>query len=404
MAMRTVSFHRRVCLNYLKRIYANKLAEILLFSAFFIILSTSSTFAGGTTLSLSEGGTHNIGESFNVDVLLRTGGTKLCAVKAYLSFPANLLEVVSITPGPIYTMEAVKKYSNQAGTISYTLAPSGSCTSTDTTVYRVVFKAKSSGSGEIKFSSAETGTGDSNGMPQMVMVGLNNTSFTVNGTSSNENTNTNLPPAQENKNQNKNSNYSPSGRIVTTSNVGAALVNDNGLVTPTLKTVEFDPKAEFDKAGKRSKGVNFYGTANPNVKVNISLGKNINFSAASDENGNWKAYYSDWLIDGVHILTAQSEKDGKLSSQLITPFTLSSQRGEIATGSKLPGAFTSQSGNQVENKLTGKTLGIIIISFSVLLLIVLAILYYWLKKKEENKPQNDKKLINNNINNTKGGA
>jgi len=309
--------------------------------------------------------------------------------------------VSSISPGPIYTMEAVKKYSNQDGTVSYTLAPSGSCTSADTTVYRVVFKAKASGLGEIKFSSAESGTGDSTGMPKVIAMGLNNTSFTVNGGSS-QNTNTNPLPSNNNANQNKNSNYSSSGGIVTASNVGAALVNDNGLVTPTLKSVEFDSKAEFDKLNKKSKGVNFYGIANPNVKVNLSLGKNINFSTTSDGNGNWKVYYDGWLADGVHILTAKSEKDGKFSSELNTPFTLNSERTQIVTGSKLPGLLTTQNGNEVKNKLSQKTLGIIIILSMILLLIILAIIYYRLKKKEEAAPKNQN-LINKNVNN-KGGA
>jgi len=399
--MKALCFCRHVYLRYGRRLQINEKIKIFALLLFSILIFPFIVLAGGTTLSLSDGGTHNVGDIFNVDVNLVTGGTAICGVKAYLSFPADILEVISISPGPIYTMEAVKKYSNQDGTVSYTLAPSGSCTSADTTVYRVVFKAKASGLGEIKFSSAESGTGDSTGMPKVIAMGLNNTSFTVNGGSS-QNTNTNPLPSNNNANQNKNSNYSSSGGIVTASNVGAALVNDNGLVTPTLKSVEFDSKAEFDKLNKKSKGVNFYGIANPNVKVNLSLGKNINFSTTSDGNGNWKVYYDGWLADGVHILTAKSEKDGKFSSELNTPFTLNSERTQIVTGSKLPGLLTTQNGNEVKNKLSQKTLGIIIILSMILLLIILAIIYYRLKKKEEAAPKNQN-LINKNVNN-KGGA
>ena len=106
-----------------------------------------------------------VGTEFDVPVNLVYGGKKVCGVKAYLSFPPNMLEVVSLTHGPIFTMEAVKKFNNQTGAISYTLAPGGSCTTQSSTVYTVRFRTKASGNAPIHFSSAYAGSGDSTGMP-----------------------------------------------------------------------------------------------------------------------------------------------------------------------------------------------------------------------------------------------
>lgn len=128
------------------------------------------------TLVIGRVPIQSVGAEFDVPVNLIYGGKKVCAVKAYLSFPPNMLEVVSLIHGPIFTMEAVKKFNNQAGTISYTLAPGGSCTTQSSTVYTVRFRTKAAGNAPIHYTSVVVGSGDDTGWPyELVTYKIENT-------------------------------------------------------------------------------------------------------------------------------------------------------------------------------------------------------------------------------------
>lgn len=69
-----------------------------------------------------ERGQYNIGDEFNIDVLVNTAGSDVVATAAYISFNKNVMQVLSIdTIDSAFSMEAEKKIDNDQGKIKITL-------------------------------------------------------------------------------------------------------------------------------------------------------------------------------------------------------------------------------------------------------------------------------------------
>ena len=111
--------------------------------------------AAGTFSISPASGTQTLNSTFNVDVKFDTGADSVKTVKAYLTFPANLLSVDDIlTVGSSVVTWAERLYSNTNGTVSLSgdvgasgISGSGKLLAT------IKFKAKANGTAAVKFTS-----------------------------------------------------------------------------------------------------------------------------------------------------------------------------------------------------------------------------------------------------------
>lgn len=91
--------------------------------------------ASAATLSLSPtSGTHKVGDTFNVEIKLDTGGVTTSGTDVYVRFDPNVLQVVDannsstgvqITPGSLYSQTSFNSTDNGAGKISFSGSKSG---------------------------------------------------------------------------------------------------------------------------------------------------------------------------------------------------------------------------------------------------------------------------------------
>lgn len=115
------------------------------------------TQAAGASLTLSPAqGSYFVDSTFNVSILLNTGGAAINAVDAHLTFPAGLLQVVNPTVSQsfIQIWTAGPSYSNTDGTLSFQGGlPSPGITTSAGIVSTIEFRAKAAGSATIKFTN-----------------------------------------------------------------------------------------------------------------------------------------------------------------------------------------------------------------------------------------------------------
>ena len=139
------------------------LGLILLFSTSFAV----PLEAGSATLFLMPSmGTYSIGNTFSVSVKINTGGQAINAADAILIFDSAKLEVKSISrTGSIFTLWVQEPiFSNSAGTISFaggTQSPG--FTGSSGTLVAITFKALTSGTASITFSSGSVLADDGKG-------------------------------------------------------------------------------------------------------------------------------------------------------------------------------------------------------------------------------------------------
>ena len=111
--------------------------------------------ANGATLLFSPGsGTFTVGSTFNVSIVVNTGGNSINAVRADISFPANRLQVVNPSAGTSFISIWVNQpaYSNTAGTISFQGGLPNPGIKTDSgIVSTITFRATAPGSAKISF-------------------------------------------------------------------------------------------------------------------------------------------------------------------------------------------------------------------------------------------------------------
>lgn len=94
---------------------------IAVLSAMVPSLAKAQTANGATLLFSPASGTFTVGSTFNVSIVVNTGGNSINAVRADISFPANRLQVVNPSAGTSFISIWVNQpaYSNTAGTISF---------------------------------------------------------------------------------------------------------------------------------------------------------------------------------------------------------------------------------------------------------------------------------------------
>ncbi len=113
--------------------------------------------AGSASLTLSPAqGSYFVDSTFNVSILLNTGGTAINAVDAHLTFPADKIQVVNPTVSQsfIQIWTSGPSYSNTDGTLTFQGGlPSPGIATSAGVVSTIQFRAKAAGSVTIKFTS-----------------------------------------------------------------------------------------------------------------------------------------------------------------------------------------------------------------------------------------------------------
>lgn len=142
---------------------------------FFFLPSISEA----ATLSLSpSSGNYSIGSTFNVSVLLDTKGQAINAIEVGLSFPPDMLQVVSPSTGQsvIGVWTATPKFDNTNGRIELQGGIPGGITSSNALVSTFTFRVKSVGDGTIKFLD-KTKVLQNNGLGTNVLEQTSNANY-----------------------------------------------------------------------------------------------------------------------------------------------------------------------------------------------------------------------------------
>ncbi|MFA5131858.1 MAG: hypothetical protein WC444_00860 [Candidatus Paceibacterota bacterium] len=156
----------------------SRLSIFLLF-AFFSSLQIQNVSAANITLSPASG-TATVGKTFSIDVKITNNQDPINAVSSVLSFPANLLEVVSISKSGslINTWAEDPKFSNQDGSASFEgVILNPGFTGTTAKAVTVTFKAKAAGSAAISLKTGQVLANDGNATN--VLGTLGSATFTI---------------------------------------------------------------------------------------------------------------------------------------------------------------------------------------------------------------------------------
>ncbi len=123
--------------------------------------------ASAATLSVSpSSGSYAVGRTFSVSIGVSSVDQAMNAASGVLSFPANKLEVVSISKtGSIFSLWVQEpSFSNTAGTVSFAgIVLNPGFTGTYGRILSVSFRAKATGSATLSFSSTSVLANDGNG-------------------------------------------------------------------------------------------------------------------------------------------------------------------------------------------------------------------------------------------------
>lgn len=123
--------------------------------------------ASAATLSFSpSSGNYTVGNIFNANIVVDTGGVAINNADATISFPTSLLEVISVSKSssifPLWVEEP--SYSNNAGTISFNGGvPTPGYTGRAGHLLTVTFRIRNPGSASLVFSSASVRANDGYG-------------------------------------------------------------------------------------------------------------------------------------------------------------------------------------------------------------------------------------------------
>lgn len=124
----------------------------------FIIFFLSLLFFPGTawaaTLLLSpSAGTFSVGSTFDVSILLDTKGQSINALEVDISFPPDMLQIVSPSTGKsiISVWTDAPKFDNKNGKINFQGGIPGGITASNALVSTITFRVKSVGEGLVRF-------------------------------------------------------------------------------------------------------------------------------------------------------------------------------------------------------------------------------------------------------------
>jgi len=138
--------------------------RFLLLTGFFVTLIFGFKITQAATLYFSPAsGNYTVGNIFTVTALVNTENVAINNSDAVINFPANLLEVVSVSKsGSIFSLWVEEPtFSNGAGTISYNggIATPG-YNGASGKLISIVFRVKNTGSASVIFSSAAVRAND----------------------------------------------------------------------------------------------------------------------------------------------------------------------------------------------------------------------------------------------------
>ncbi len=134
------------------RLFLNRTLALFGVAALFLIVPR---FAAAATLSLSSSNTSfEVGETFDVSILLDTEGQDINAVELGLEFPADKLQVVSPNTGRsiIEIWAGQPKFNNKTGRVEMRGGFPGGITITNGLITTVRFRVKASGSSFLQFT------------------------------------------------------------------------------------------------------------------------------------------------------------------------------------------------------------------------------------------------------------
>lgn len=166
---------------------------LTLFAIFVLTSQVKAAIAGPMLKLTPSSGSYDNGSTFKVTVGVDSGTAKSMAVDAFMTFDSAKLEVVSIdaptTSAFVNTMG--KNIYNADGKFDMSFNPSGDAVLTDSAVIKgdlavITFKAKASGTAEVKFactagSTIDTNIFDTTGNDVIDCASNQNGSYTING-------------------------------------------------------------------------------------------------------------------------------------------------------------------------------------------------------------------------------
>ena len=125
----------------------------LLLSVFFFLFFLPSDSRAATFLLSPSSGTFSIGSTFSVSILLDTKGQSINALEVALSFPPDMLQIVSPSTGKsvIGVWTDTPNFDNANGKMDLQGGIPGGITVSNGLVSTVTFRVKSVGEGGVKF-------------------------------------------------------------------------------------------------------------------------------------------------------------------------------------------------------------------------------------------------------------
>jgi hypothetical protein len=151
----------------MSKIFAKFLAGVLFFTLAIGFFPAPNANAAGATLYLSPStGTYSIGDSFNVNVILNSGGgSGVNASDGNLKFDNTLLSVGNVTKdNSVFSLwTADPTFSNAAGTITYSGGAPKAYSGSSGTIISISFKVLKAGTGSVSFVSATALAADGQG-------------------------------------------------------------------------------------------------------------------------------------------------------------------------------------------------------------------------------------------------
>lgn len=140
-------------------------------------MSGNVTQSDNAQITLTNGGTHTVGDTFNVTANINTNGNKVCAAEVHISYPTDKLTIQNVTAGSIFNQAATN--SNSGGVLTYSVGAPNCTTTSNTDLFTIQFRAIGAGSGNIDIASAIVAGGESTETALPITTDLQGTTFDI---------------------------------------------------------------------------------------------------------------------------------------------------------------------------------------------------------------------------------
>jgi hypothetical protein len=154
--------------------------KTLFFFIFLFIFFCRVDFAQAASLYFSPSSkTVNVGDIVKISVVLNTSGETINNAEATVSFPTEMLEVVSIAKGSVFSLWVEEpSFSNNAGSVSFNGGiPTPGYAGSAGNLISITFRAKKSGTASIYFASGAARAND--GLGTDVLAGMGQALLTL---------------------------------------------------------------------------------------------------------------------------------------------------------------------------------------------------------------------------------